>query len=83
MAYTLSLSNGTSLLGTSGLPDGTIDTTSTSLALVGKNYPGYGVFLNENLNFNFLAASLLILLGIASVNGMLPLRLRAASAPPS
>lgn len=49
MAYTLSLSNGTSLLGTSGLPDGTIDTTSTSLALVGKNYPGYGVFLNENL----------------------------------
>jgi hypothetical protein len=49
MAYTLSLSNGTSLLGTSGLPDGTIDTTSTSLALVGKNYPGYGVFLNENM----------------------------------
>ena len=47
MAYTLSLSNGTSLL-TSGLADGTIDTSATSLALVGKNYPGYGVFLNEN-----------------------------------
>jgi hypothetical protein len=49
MSYTISLSNGQSLLGTTGLPDGTIDTTSTSLALVGKNYPGYGVFLNTNL----------------------------------
>lgn len=48
MAYTISLSNGTSLLGTTGLPAGTIDTTSTSLALIGKNYPGYGVFMNEN-----------------------------------
>ena len=49
MSYTISLSNGQSLFGADGLPDGTIDTTSTSLALVGKNYPGYGVFLNSNL----------------------------------
>jgi hypothetical protein len=49
MSYTISLSNGQSLFGATGLPDGTIDTTSTSLALVGKNYPGYGVFLNSNL----------------------------------
>jgi hypothetical protein len=48
MAYTISLTNGTSLLGTTGLVDGTIDTTSTSLSLVGKNYPGYGVFMMEN-----------------------------------
>lgn len=28
--------------------DGTVDTTSTSLTLIGKNYAGYGIFLNEN-----------------------------------
>jgi len=48
MAYTINLSNGNSLLGTTGLPDGTIDTSSSSLTLIGKNYPGYGTFLNEN-----------------------------------
>ena len=47
MAYTLSLSNGSALL-PNGLADGTIDTTTTSLSLIGKNYPGYGAFLNEN-----------------------------------
>ena len=48
MAYNITLSNGGQLI-TGGLPDGTIDTTSTSLTLVGKNYPGYGTFLNENM----------------------------------
>jgi hypothetical protein len=48
MAYNINLSNGTALI-TGGLPDGTIDTTSTSLTLVGKNYPGYGLFLNQNM----------------------------------
>lgn len=48
MAYTISLSNGTSLLGTSGLQDGAVDTTNTSLSLIGKNYPSYGRLLNEN-----------------------------------
>lgn len=47
MAYNITLSNGTALI-TGGLPDGTIDTANTSLTLVGKNYPGYGAFLNEN-----------------------------------
>ena len=47
MAYNVQLSNGTALI-SGGLPDGTIDTTNTSLTLVGKNYPGYGVFLNQN-----------------------------------
>jgi hypothetical protein len=28
--------------------DGTVNTTSTSLTLIGKNYAGYGIFLNEN-----------------------------------
>lgn len=48
MAYTISLSNGTSLLGTTGLGDGSVDSTSTSLSLIGKNYPSYGQLLNEN-----------------------------------
>lgn len=48
MSYTISLSNGTSLLGTSGLPDGTVDSTTTSINLVGKNYPNYGQLQNEN-----------------------------------
>lgn len=47
MAYNINLSNGTALIA-GGLPDGTIDQTNTSLTLVGKNYPGYGVFLNQN-----------------------------------
>lgn len=47
MAYNINLSNGSSLI-TGGLPDGTIDTTNSSLTLVGKNYPGYGTFLNQN-----------------------------------
>lgn len=47
MAYNISLSNGVALI-TGGLADGTIDTTNSSLTLVGKNYPGYGVFLNQN-----------------------------------
>lgn len=47
MAYNINLSNGVALI-TGGLTDGTIDTTNSSLTLVGKNYPGYGVFLNQN-----------------------------------
>jgi len=47
MAYNINLSNGTSLIA-GGLTDGTIDQTNSSLTLVGKNYPGYGVFLNQN-----------------------------------
>ena len=60
MAYTISLSNGNSLLGTTGLLDGTVDTTTTSLTLIGKNYPGYGKLMNENfvkLLENFANAS--------------------------
>ena len=44
MAYTVNKTNG-SVLAT--VSDGTIDTT-TDLVLVGKNYAGYGEFLNEN-----------------------------------
>lgn len=47
MAYNINLSNGTALI-SGGLTDGTIDQTNSSLTLVGKNYPGYGVFLNQN-----------------------------------
>jgi hypothetical protein len=59
MAYNITLSNGDALI-TGGLVDGTIDTTSSSLTLVGKNYPGYGVFLNQNmirLSENFAKSS--------------------------
>ena len=45
MPYNLSLTNNTGL---TTLQDGTYNNTSTSLTLVGKNYPGYGQFLNEN-----------------------------------
>lgn len=45
MAYNLTLTNGTALL---TLADGTEDSTTTSLNLVGRNFAGYGLFLNEN-----------------------------------
>jgi len=44
MAYTVNKTNG-SVLAT--VSDGTINTT-TDLVLIGKNYAGYGEFLNEN-----------------------------------
>lgn len=44
MAYNVNKTNG-SILAT--VADGTID-TSTDLVLIGKNYAGYGEFLNEN-----------------------------------
>lgn len=45
MAYTINRTNGTIL---ATVADGTIDTTSCSVTLVGKNYAGYGEFLDEN-----------------------------------
>jgi hypothetical protein len=47
MAYTINLTNGTSLL-PGGLSDGTVNTSNTSLTLIGRDYAGYGQFLNEN-----------------------------------
>ena len=44
MAYTINLTNGTIF---TTVNDGTIDQTS-SMTLVGKNYAGYGEFLDEN-----------------------------------
>jgi hypothetical protein len=48
MAYNITLTNGSALIN-GGLADGVIDNTNTSLTLVGKNYPGYGIFLNQNM----------------------------------
>jgi hypothetical protein len=50
MAYSISLANGSTIpgMGDAGLQDGTVDSGSTSLSLIGKNYPGYGKLLNEN-----------------------------------
>ena len=45
MAYTINLSNGNTL---TIVEDGQSDLTTTSLALVGKNYSGYGEYINEN-----------------------------------
>ena len=45
MAYTINQTDGTIF---ATVADGTINTTS-SLTLVGKNYAGYGEFLNENV----------------------------------
>ena len=54
MAYKINNTFGTLLV---SLPDGTIDTTTTDLTLIGKGYAGFGERLNENLvklleNFN-------------------------------
>ena len=45
MAYTIVKSNGQVL---TTIPDGTINTTSTSLALPGRNYAGYGQYVDTN-----------------------------------
>lgn len=45
MAYPITKTDGTQI-GT--ISDGTVNTTATSLTLIGKNYAGYGNFLNEN-----------------------------------
>tara|TARA_R110000823_G_scaffold20306_4_gene62258 strand:+ start:2727 stop:4208 length:1482 start_codon:yes stop_codon:yes gene_type:complete len=46
MAYTINKTDGTTL---TILADGTVNDTSTELTLVGKNYAGYGQFLNTNI----------------------------------
>ncbi len=45
MTYSINLSNGNSLI---DVPDGAIDSTTTSLSLVGRNVAGYGEYQNEN-----------------------------------
>jgi hypothetical protein len=45
MAYKLNKTDGSVL---TDLIDGILDTSTTDLALVGRNYTGYGEFLNEN-----------------------------------
>ena len=45
MAYNITTTAGAALATVS---DGTVNTSATSLTLIGKNYAGYGVFLNEN-----------------------------------
>ena len=45
MSYILKKTNGQVLV---TLQDGTLDTTSTPLTLIGKNYPGYGLVLNDD-----------------------------------
>jgi hypothetical protein len=45
MSYKLNKTDGTIL---TDLVDGTIDTTSSDLTLIGRNYSGFGEFLNEN-----------------------------------
>ena len=45
MSYTITTTAGVTL---ATVADGTVNSTSTSLTLIGKNYAGYGIFLNEN-----------------------------------
>ncbi len=54
MPYIITTTAGATL---TTIADNTVNTQSTSLSLVGKNYAGYGIFLNENFinlleNFN-------------------------------
>ena len=58
MAYKINNTFGTLLV---TLADGTINTTTTDLTLIGKGYAGFGEALNENLvklleNFNNTSA---------------------------
>ena len=46
MTFYINYTNGSNL---TAIADGTIDTTSTSLTLIGKNFPTYGQLLNQNL----------------------------------
>ena len=46
MAYKINNTFGTLLV---TLADGTIDTATTDLTLIGKGYAGFGEALNENL----------------------------------
>lgn len=46
MAYTINLSNGDTL---TVVENGQVDLSTTSIALVGKNFAGYGEYINENL----------------------------------
>ena len=48
MAYTINLTGATGNITPITINDGTIDDTQTSLVLVGKNYAGYGQFLDQN-----------------------------------
>ena len=48
MPYNITLTDGTELIA-GGLLDNTINTADSSLTLVGKNYKGYGLFLNQNV----------------------------------
>jgi len=45
MSYTINLTNGNLLV---TIPDGTINSTACSQVLIGKNYAGYGQFLDDN-----------------------------------
>lgn len=45
MTYTVTTTSGAAI---ATIADGTVNTSATSLALIGKNYAGYGIFLNEN-----------------------------------
>ena len=45
MSYTINLTNGNILC---TIPDGTINSSACSQVLVGKNYAGYGQFLDDN-----------------------------------
>lgn len=60
----------------------------TTLAMSNYLLPIFGtilgiVFLNESITLNFVVASCLIMLGIATINGVLPFKKRAVAIPPS
>jgi hypothetical protein len=45
MSYNIVTTSGSTIV---SILDGTVNSNATSLTLVGKNYAGYGIFLNEN-----------------------------------
>ena len=45
MSYIINLTDGATL---ATIADGTLNTTACTMSLPGKNYAGYGIYLNEN-----------------------------------
>jgi hypothetical protein len=75
MSYTIKTTNGSTI---AIVQDATLNTIATSLTLVGRDYAGYGSFLNEN--FVYLLENFAANIAPANANLVALLSIHAASA---
>ena len=61
MSYKLNKTDGSLLV---ELQDGVIDTTSSDITLVGRNYKGFGEYINEN----FIKLDFVFKIGLTKVS---------------